>query len=251
MKITKILSLAVMLVAGIIFTGCSWNDNNNDGGNNLALVTIRVNTDKSVWGLTDDNKKIYFNPSSTVLSKYTAVAGQRAIVYFNILSAAVSGYDYNAQVTAIEDVLTKNVTAVSTAEQDTLGTDGIKIVNAWIAGGFLNMQVQMYYSGTAQHLISLEDNQYNPLDAEQKTDYVCLELRHNARKDGRQTGTLATGYVCFRLSDYDPDNQGKSGIYLRYTPLDSEEYSYLTIKPTTSSVVKGGAFANVSWSLAK
>ncbi|MFA6703670.1 MAG: NigD-like C-terminal domain-containing protein, partial [Bacteroidales bacterium] len=63
--------------------------------------------------------------------------------------------------------------------QDTLGTDGIKIVNAWIAGGYLNMQVQMYYSGTAQHLISLEDNKYNPTDAEQKTDYVSLELRHN------------------------------------------------------------------------
>jgi hypothetical protein len=251
MKITKILSLAVMLLAGTIFTGCSWNDNNNDSGSNIALVTINVNTDKSVWGLTDENKKVYFNPSSSVLAKYTAVTGQRAIIYFNVLSTAMSGYDYNAQITAIEDILTKNVTVVTTAAQDTLGTDGIKIVNAWIAGGYLNMQVQMYYGGTVQHFISLEDNQYNPIPAEQNADYVCLELRHNARNDSRQSGTLATGYVCFKLANYDPNSQGKNGIYLRYTQIDSDEYAYLTIKPTTTSVLKNGGFANVSWSLAK
>src|SRR5574344_38628 len=200
MKITKILTFAVLLIAGTIFTSCSWNDSNDNGGSNLALVTINVNTDKTVWGLTDDSKKIYFNPNSTIVSQYKAVQGQRAIVYFNTLSEAVSGYDYNAQVTAIQDVLTKNVVKVTTAAEDTLGNDGIKIINAWIAGGYLNMQVQMYYSGTVTHYLNLADNQYNKTAHEKKSGYVSLEFRHKAGTDAKLGGTLVTGYVCFKLS---------------------------------------------------
>lgn len=230
MKISKLLglSLAGILALSPVLESCDWN-NDDDQANSMALVTVKVNTDKTIWGLTDENDKIYFNPSSGIITSYKATDGQRAIIYFNALSEKISGYDYNADVRGIQDILTKEIKKVTTAAQDTLGDDAVNIVKAWIGGGYLNVQLNFYTSGTVTHVINVEDNQLNASAEEKDDNYVNLELRHNKNKDPYDRGTLATAYVCFKLGDYNPATLGKKGINLRYAPLSGEAHSYIKV----------------------
>lgn len=235
MKTIKLIgiSLAAFLALAPILQSCDW-DNNDNEANNMALVTVKVNTDKTIWGLTDNNEKIFFNPSSSIISSYKATEGQRAIIYFNPLSEKVSGYDYNADVRGIQDILTKDIKKVTTAAQDTLGDDAVNIVKAWIGGGYLNIQLNFYTNGKVTHLINVEDNQLNQSAEEIDGKYVNLELRHNKNNDPYDNSILATAYVCFKLGDYNPALLNKEGINLRYSPLDGGPHLYK--KATTNSI---------------
>lgn len=190
-----------------------------------ALVTIRTSGIAGYYGETDAKEKILVGAGSQV-TNYKPKDGQRAFMYFTPLEEKVQGYTYNAKVYAIEDVLTEPVVLVDNKEQsDTLGTDGITIINATISGGYLNVEFAVVTNGITKHKFTLTDNQFEPFPG--KDGYLSLELRY--RGSGSEQGSLAKGFICFRLNEYDPNYHpgNYKGIYLRKKPLmhyDDKEY---------------------------
>lgn len=192
-----------------------------------ALVTIQTLGLNQFYGLTDDNEKIWVG-DGTMVANYKPKDGQRAFIYFTPLEEKVQGYTYNAKVYAIDDILTKPVVLVDNkAQNDTLGTDGITIVDARISGEYLNVEFAVITNGITNHVINLIENQVEPVEG--KDGYISLELRHKG--NGSEQGSLVKGFICFRLSpEYNPTEMGKKGLYIRKKPITQyEDKEYVTI----------------------
>lgn len=198
-----------------------------DQPSQYALVTIRTTGISGFFGILDNNDKIYIGDASRV-SNYVPKDGQRAIIYFNQLEAPVEGFKYNAQVYAIENILTKETILLEDKEKDTLGTDNASILRAWIGGGYLNLEFGVVTNGVTTHVLTLADNQVDVL--EQKDGYITLDFRHNAK--GLKEGQPARGTVCFNLGMYNPTMRPDcKGLYIRYKPLNNgDEMKYITVE---------------------
>ena len=107
-----------------------------------VLVTVQKSLNPAgFYGVLDNGDRLY--PGAMRVAYTPTNDLQRAIIYFSdIEGEPLEGYKYNADVFNVAEVTTKRITQVMTPEADTL-TNGLKITNAWIGGGFLNVEFQV------------------------------------------------------------------------------------------------------------
>lgn len=216
----KSLKIAAWMVAILIlpFLQSCMDDDDNESYL-WTLATVKVIDGKDYYFAMDNGEKIY--PADTTnLYKYKITEGQRAYVFFNELEEKKSGYDYNAIIYNVVDVLTKDIIPLTEETADSIGDDAINAPYYWLAGGHLNIQFQLLGTNSPSnpHMLNLVENKTIEYEND---DYMHLEFRHNAHNDVE--AKLREGVVCFRV-DYEKLKDEWKGIKMRVkTIYDGEK----------------------------
>lgn len=195
----------------------------------FAIGTVKVIEGKDYYFALDEGSKLYPG-DTTYVRNYALVDGQRAFVYFSELKEPVTGYDYNAQIKHIENILTKDIYFMPAEKNDSIGDDRINATDFWITGDYLNIKYQFYHSNDTEkkHMLNLVVNEASTGEGD-KPDYVNLEFRHNAFNDSQLN--LGTGLVSFKLDNIADLLAGKKGLNIRVKSLyDGERFATVNIE---------------------
>lgn len=191
----------------------------------LTIGTIRV-IEGPEYYFEIDNGSTMYPGDTTNIHNYTPEEGQRAFVHFDLLDEKVPGYDYNAIVYRIENILTKDIYFMPPEKNDSIGDDPVNITDVWFTGDYINIQYQLYFdkSSDVKHTLSLVVNEETTASgSDTSTDYLPLEFRHNAHHEP-QTDHGA-GLVSFKIDNILPLMQGKKGVRIRVRTLyDGVQY---------------------------
>ena len=187
-----------------------------------ALVTVQKSLDPAgFYGILDNGERLY--PGVMRVSYTPSNDLQRAIIYFSELEEPREGFAYNADVFNVAEVATQHITRVRTPEADTL-TNGLRITNAWIGGGFLNVEFQVNVDQylTKSLTVALQDMMIDG-PTEPNGDYYPLELGFKCYPDLENgVGTTISTMACFWLGDeYNLNELGRKGFEIRYQGIDS------------------------------
>lgn len=216
-KLTKILLIAILAIP--FLQSCNAKVEQAD---KAALVTVQKSLDPAgFYGILDNGERLY--PGVMRVSYTPSKDIQRAIVYFSELDEPREGYKYNADVFNVAEITTQHVTPVTTPAADTLN-NGIQITNAWIGGGFLNVEfqinVEMYY--TRNLTVALQDMMIDR-EGDFTGDYYPFELgfrAYPAIENG--VGSTVSSMACFYLGDmYSLETLGCKGYEIKYRSLNS------------------------------
>ena len=216
---TTLAAFLLLLIAMPVLQSCldDWDD---DERSSLTIGTVRI----------IDGKDYYFALDAAQVNNYTLVEGQRAFVYFNLLDEKVDGYDYNAKINHVENILTKDIYFMPAEKADSIGDDRINITNMWITGNYLNIQYQLYHSNSndKKHMLNLIVNETSD-GKNDKEGYVTLEFRQNAYDD--EPLMPGQGLVSFKLDKIADRISGKTGLNIRVKSLyDGERYMTVDFK---------------------
>ena len=146
-KLRTILAAFLLLfIATPVLQSCldDWDDDEHPS---LAIGTVRIIDGKDYYFALDEGTRM-FPGDTTQVNNYTLVEGQRAFIYFNLLDEEVTGYDYNAKINHVENILTKDIYFMPAEKADSIGDDRININNMWITDNYLNIQYQLYHSNS-------------------------------------------------------------------------------------------------------
>lgn len=217
-KFTKILLMAALTVPFLI--SCSKDDNN--GPTYSVLATILPYWNDAGFAVQMDDEKTMF-PGKVRFNYKPKEDAQRAIIAFSELNTPVQGFTINADIFSIHEIETKDIeTALS--EEDELGTDGIEVVEAYIGGGYLNIEFKVKvdpYDTDQKHVVSLVDNQIGG-KPEYDTHYP-LELRFkraHALNEGR--AQTVSNIACFYIGNYSLGSLGCEGYELKFKGIDGD-----------------------------
>lgn len=214
-KRTTFIVLIIILLAPLIMQACL--DDENISHHQLAIGTLKVIDGQEYYFALDEGTKMY--PGDTTnIHNYTVHPEQRAFIYFDLLDEKVSGYDYNAIIYRIEDILTKDIYFMPADKADSIGDDHINITSMWIANNHLNIQYQLYYDDTSdtKHMLNLIVNEASD-GKNDKDGYLTLEFRHNGFNEAQNK--LGPGLVSFRLDNIKKLTDGKRGLNIRINTL--------------------------------
>lgn len=230
MRKLKITSAAflLLLVTMPLLQSCL-DDWDNDDRSSLTIGTVRIIDGKDYYLALDEGTKMY--PGDTTrINNYALIEGQRAFIYFNLLDEKIDGYDYNANINHIENILTKDIYSMPEEKADSIGDDRINISNMWITGDYLNIQYQLYHSNNPdkKHMLNLIINEASD-GKNDKEGYVTLEFRQNAYDDSPHTP--GTGLISFKLNNISNLIKDKKGLNIRFRSLyDGERYLTIDFK---------------------
>ena len=210
---------ALACVALLSFQSCLEDDGYSLNKSWISIATVNPLKGRSYDLTLDDGKTLW--PAASDFPGYKPKKDQRALVNYTILSDSTSGYSHYIKVNAIEDILTKAVAKdLGLAENDSVyGTDKLRIKDAWIGDGFLNVVFLYNIGGTVKHFVNLIP------DTKAGAGAYDFEFRHNAYDDPESRG--AEGIVAFNLDSL-PDTEGKTvKMNIRYNSFDGEKTTTL------------------------
>lgn len=207
-------------------------DDDNDGSS-LAIATIKVIEGRNYYFAIDGGEKM-LPGDTTNIRNYKVKDGQRAFVYFNLLDDKVQGYDYNAKIEYIENILTKGIIPMTAATADSIGDDRITATEIWIAGGYLNIEFQILGTSYPKklHMVNLVQNQIGNENAEE--GYISLEFRHNAYDDSPDR--LGVGFVSFKIGSLTLN--AEKGLKIRVNTIYGGVKYYKIDFPTSTTNLK-------------
>ncbi len=220
---TTFVTFLLLLTTMPMLQSCLDDDWNGSAASSLAIGTVRIVDGKDYYFALDEGTKM-FPGDTTRVNNYALVEGQRAFVYFNLLDEKVDGYDYNAQINHVENILTKDIYFMPAEKADSIGDDRINITNMWIADNYLNIQYQLYYSGNPdkKHMLNLVVDEASD-GKNDKEGYITLEFRQNAYDD--EPNIPGPGIVSFKLDKIADQMAGKTGLNIRVRSVyDGERY---------------------------
>jgi len=203
-------------------------DDDKDGYS-LAISTVKVIEGRNFYFAIDGGEKM-LPGDTTNIRNYKPKDGQRAFVYFNLLDEKVQGYDYNAKIEHVENILTKGIIPLTAATADSIGDDRINVTEIWIAGGYLNLEFQILGTSSPQklHMVNLVQNEMTNDSAEE--GYINLEFRHNAYDDSPDR--LGIGLVSFKLENLVLN--AEKGLKIRVNTINNGIKYYKIDFPTAS-----------------
>lgn len=193
-------------------------DDNETEYPSLAITTIK--TLESVergyyFGLSDGSKM--YPGDTTAIRNYALVDGQRAFVYFNYLTEARAGYDYNVKVEKIINILTKDIIDLTEENAEEIGDNPINAISCWITQNYLNIEFQYHGSNNPdkKHFLNLVENTLTTENDEE--GYIGLEFRHNNKGD--TPSSLNGGYVSFKLDKVADKMKDAQGVKIRVNTI--------------------------------
>lgn len=206
MKHLKFFGTAVLLGLAFLFQSCDDNDGYSIGDIGRDYVTTHVDEDGTVTFIGDTWGSMWVtSPIYPVGIK----EGQRAIMYFNPLYDNFHGYDVAVKVEELLPVLTKGVEELTEENEAEYGDDPVRITDAWIGGGFMNLVFVQTVPASKPHRVSLV---MDTTDEEEQDGYVHLEYRYNTYGD-TLSNRRTMGTVSYNLNTLDMTD--KKGIKMR------------------------------------
>lgn len=142
---TTFIACILLLSVMPIFQSCLDDDDSNPL---FTVGTIKTLSDSEgdFYVLLDEDSKLFPGDMSN-LHNYKAVDGQRAFVFFDELPEEMPGYEYNAKIRWIEDILTKDIYFMPAEKEDSIGDDKINITQMWLTRkDYLNIECQFMHS---------------------------------------------------------------------------------------------------------
>ncbi len=216
-KLTKILLLAALVLP--ILASCSKED---DLPKKSVLATILPYWNEVGFAIQMDNGETMY-PRKVHVNYEPEDDAQRAIILFTENSESAAPFTYNVDIHGITEILTKDVEFIKSSDEE-LSNDGIEIVEAYIGGGYLNIEFKVMidpYAKNQEHVVSLIDNQ---IDGEPEyTTHYPLELRFkrgHSLMDNR--GQAVTDIACFYIGNYSLDRYDCQGYEIKFTGLEDE-----------------------------
>lgn len=214
---------APLLVPAMFFLFQACLDDEAGEYSQLTIGTVRVIEGNDYYFDIDDGTRMYPG-DTTYITNYAVVEGQRAFIHFKLLDEKVPGYDYNALIYRIEDILTKDVYIMPAEKEDSIGDDCIDVTSLWFSGEYLNIQYRLYYdSGSdVKHMLNLVVNGESDGTGDE-AGYLTVEFRHNAF--GEPYTDLGEGLVSFNLRNITDAAGEKKGLNIRVnTMYDGVQY---------------------------
>lgn len=210
MKKLGFLFLSVFAVT--LFVSCS-KDSDGDYPAKALIATVRTLDDGGYYFERNNHETLFPGDRSRVPS-YAARDGQRAIIWFSLLSD-VAGYDYNIELYAVENIFTgKSETVSDAARLDELGNAATSITpaNCSLSREWLTLHVGYPVTDHARHSFTLVVNEVEEPE-EHYDGYLDVELRHNP--GGDLAGYTHFTYISFDLSGISERLAGMQGVTLR------------------------------------
>lgn len=212
-KITCLLSVFCLAVT-LAFQSCDDGDGYSLGDFTAPqLATVRTVSgtgfylDCDVWGTCW--------PVNTDMGWYTPIDGQRVVTVFNPLWDNYGGFDHAVKILEMQNVFTKYVEVVNSAEEAALGSDAIPAVedDISITNGYLNVFFLRRLPFTTEvRLIYVKDDVTETVTPTVGDDgFYHLELRCNTQADVDTPGTYSVISYCLDELHY---QQGAQGIKL-------------------------------------
>ena len=207
MKKIKLMGVTLCVCAAALFQSCDDNDGYSLGDIAIDYVTTHVN-DKGTMTFTGDRWGSIWPAASAVMGPKPA-DGQRAILAFNPLYDDFQGYDVAVKIESLYPVLTKQVEELTAATDAEYGDDPVRITDAWIAGGHMNLIFYQRVPMKGPHRVSLVQNTEKVYDDD---GYVHLEYRYKTNGD-TLSNVLIRSTVSYDLKTLDLDD--KKGVKMR------------------------------------
>lgn len=215
-KLVKILLLVALVLP--ILSSC----NKDDAPKKSVLATILPYWNEVGFAIQMDNGETMY-PSRVRINYKAKEEAQRAIILFSENSQPVAPFTYNVDIYGITELETKEIEYVTSPDEE-LSKNGIEIVDAYIGGGYLNIEYKVNidpYSKNQSHIVSLVDNQID--GKPEYTTHFPLELRFkrdHSLQDGR--GQTYTNIACFYIGNYSLKNLDCEGYEIKFFDLNSE-----------------------------
>lgn len=181
--------------------------------------------DGDFYVLLDDDSKLFPGDMSS-LTNYEVTDGQRAFVFFDELPEEMPGYEYNAKIRWIQDILTKDIYSMPAEKEDSIGDNNINITQMWLTRkDYLNIECQFMSSENPnrKHMLSLVVNEASTGEGDEP-GYLTLEFRHNANGDTPLVPKSAI--VSYKLKNILPQLEGKEGLNIRVKTVYEGEKFY-------------------------
>jgi hypothetical protein len=224
----KKMSFFTVLLSGIIITSsCSLEDDSDYYDSSLSQVssgTIVSDAASNALLIKLDEYPGIAYPEGGIpetADYYKWKVGDRVVFNFYFTDKEITGthaYNYKIKIAWIGLITTRNPVIISSAAQDTLGTDPFfesnqHINSLFIIDNFLNINPYFFYFDYKKHSVSLAS--YYPEEYRNANDTINFELKHNAHKDDQQTLT-PTSIFSFRLDDLKArmEKGGKNSVVL-------------------------------------
>lgn len=223
-QMIRVLTFAALAAAVSAVSSCDyyWAGKNPVGAKEFA--TVRQADDNFCLIL---DKNDMYDPKGLDELLYRIVAdkdGQRVMAAYYFDEDKQPG-----ELLSLYKILTKDVYRMKQADEDSIGNDRVSVVNAWAAGGHINVQFAFYGSGFKSHFINLVVPPQEDETAQSfvQDGYLYLELRHNAYND--IWNFWYEDYVSFPI-DWDEDSYkgciiGYTNYYGQKVMLEVENYS--------------------------
>lgn len=226
----KSIGIAAVLTILISFSLQSCLDDDDKDYSKLAIGTIEVKEGQDYCFVLDAGGKMYPG-DTTQINNYAVKDGQRSFIYFDLLEEKMPGYEYNAIIYRIENILTKDIARMpADISEDEAGNDRINITNLWLTDEHVNIQYQLLYDDQSdkKHLLTLMIKE-NDLKNNEKDEYLNLEFRHNAYNE--KENHPGSGLVSYKIENIKSLIPGKKGLNIRYHSLyDGVRYKKLDFK---------------------
>ena len=166
----------------------------------FAIGNVRIIEGNDYYFELDEGSKLYPG-DTTAISNYPLVENQRAFVYFTLLEQALPGYEYNAALKHVENILTKDIHKMTPEEEDSIN------------------------NAEKKHMLNLVVNE----NASASDDgFLHLEFRHNAYNDTPLQG--GNGIVSFRLDSIRDQLDKYEGLCIRAYTLYQGENDFFVKK---------------------
>ena len=209
-KISCLLSI-VCLAATLAFQSCDDGDGYSLGdftAPQLATVrTVSANgfyLDCDVWGTCW--------PVNTDMGWYTPIDGQRVVTVFNPLWDNYGGFDHAVKILQMQNVFTKHVELVTSAEEPQLGTEPVPAVedDISITNGYLNVFFLRRLPFTTDiRLVYIKDDLTETVTPAVGADgFYHLELRCDTQAEVETPGTYSVISYSLNELHYQPSAQG-------------------------------------------
>ena len=141
-----------------------------------------------------------------------------------IVEDELPGYDYNAKLEHIENILTKDIYRMPPDKADSIGNDRIDVDNIWLTQNHVNIVYKFYHSNdmNKKHMLNLViDERQDVAD----DGYLHLSFRHNAYNDTPLQG--GTGIVSFKLDNVRDQLASYKGLCIEVNPLYGEVKDFI------------------------
>ena len=207
MKKFNLFGVAFLLGMVALFQSCDDNDGYSIGDIGVDYVTMHVNGNKELTFTGDEWGTMW--PGAPAVIGVAPVDGQRALLFFNPLYDDFQGYDVAIKVENLYPILTKKVEELTAENNVEYGDDPVRITDAWVAGGYMNLIFHQRVPSKGPHRVSLVENTMKDYEDD---GYIHLEYRYNTYGDTLRNEIIRST-VSYNLNSLDMKN--KKGIKMR------------------------------------
>ncbi len=217
------------LLALITFALSSCNDGEEGNQAYQKFVTVRT-LDATDYYFEMDNKKTIYPANKSNLI-YTPKDGQRAIMLFSLEKTEAPGYDYHATIYTIYNIYTNFVEAMPVSDIPQQPNYPLEISDAVLAGDWLTIRVAHPASaetiGKHTYKVVYDENNF-----EANSNYINLNLLHDAKGDSQETSSLYND-ISFSTLAIDQFLTSKKGVKIAYHRLSTNKADTIRIdRPT-------------------